>query len=53
MKIEAIALDLGYRSKKHFYRQFKRRFGMTPDVYRHAQDAFEVGASRQFERAKA
>ncbi len=35
MKIEAVSLDLGYRSKKNFYRQFRRRFGMTPDAYRH------------------
>jgi PAS domain S-box-containing protein len=34
VKIEAIAMELGYRSKKNFYRQFKRRFGMTPDAYR-------------------
>jgi AraC-like DNA-binding protein len=34
VKIEAVSLDLGYRSKKNFYRQFKRRFGMTPDAYR-------------------
>jgi PAS domain S-box-containing protein len=37
VKIEAVALDLGYRSKKNFYRQFKRRFGMTPEVYRYHQ----------------
>ena len=30
VKIEAVALLVGYRSKKNFYRQFKRRFGMTP-----------------------
>jgi AraC-like DNA-binding protein len=42
VKIEAIALDLGYRSKKNFYRQFKRRFGMTPQRYRHCSaDASE------------
>jgi PAS domain S-box-containing protein len=35
VKIEAVALDLGYQSKKNFYRQFKRRFGMTPETYRH------------------
>jgi AraC-like DNA-binding protein len=35
VKIEAVALDLGYQSKKNFYRQFKRRFGMTPEAYRH------------------
>jgi PAS domain S-box-containing protein len=34
VKIEAVALDLGYRSKKNFYSQFKRHFGMTPDAYR-------------------
>jgi AraC-like DNA-binding protein len=38
VKIEAVALDLGYRSKKNFYRQFKRRFGMTPEAYRHEHD---------------
>lgn len=34
VKIEAIALSVGYRSKKNFYRQFRRRFGTTPDRYR-------------------
>jgi PAS domain S-box-containing protein len=34
VKIEAVSLELGYRSKKNFYNQFKRRFGMTPDAYR-------------------
>jgi two-component system response regulator YesN len=33
VKIEAVALLVGYRSKKNFYRQFKRRFGMTPFAY--------------------
>jgi AraC-like DNA-binding protein len=37
VKIEAVALDLGYLSKKNFYRQFKRRFGMTPEAYRYDQ----------------
>ena len=36
IKIEAIALESGYRSKKNFYRQFKRRFGLTPEGYRSA-----------------
>jgi len=40
VKIEAVALDLGYRSKKNFYRQFKRRFGMTPEKYRYKHNAF-------------
>jgi AraC-like DNA-binding protein len=35
VKIEAVSLDLGYRSKKNFYRQFKRHFDMTPEAYRH------------------
>ncbi|RPI51901.1 MAG: helix-turn-helix domain-containing protein [Acidobacteria bacterium] len=34
LKIEAVALDVGYRSKKNFYHQFKQRFGMTPKQYR-------------------
>jgi AraC-like DNA-binding protein len=34
IKIEAVALDVGYQSKKNFYRQFARRFGVTPEVYR-------------------
>ena len=33
VKIEAVALLVGYRSKKNFYRQFKRRFAMTPCAY--------------------
>jgi PAS domain S-box-containing protein len=37
MKIEAVALSLGYRSKKNFYRRFKRFFGMTPEAYRHSR----------------
>jgi AraC-like DNA-binding protein len=35
LKIEAVALDVGYQSKKNFYRQFARRFGVTPEVFRH------------------
>jgi two-component system response regulator YesN len=34
VKIEAVALFVGYRSKKNFYRQFKRRFATTPDAFR-------------------
>jgi AraC-like DNA-binding protein len=33
VKIEAVAHQVGYRSKKNFYRQFKRRFAMTPFAY--------------------
>ena len=52
VKIEAVALDLGYRSKKNFYRQFKRRFGMTPEAYRYHQsevagDGSHAPASQQ------
>jgi PAS domain S-box-containing protein len=42
VKIEAVALDLGYQSKKNFYRQFRRRFGMTPEAYRHKHDETPV-----------
>jgi methylphosphotriester-DNA--protein-cysteine methyltransferase len=34
VKIEAVALTVGYRSKKNFYRQFKRHFATTPEGYR-------------------
>ena len=35
VKIEAVALIVGYRSKKNFYRQFRRQFDSTPLEYRH------------------
>ena len=34
VKIEAVALSVGYRSKKNFYQQFKKQFGTTPMVFR-------------------
>jgi AraC-like DNA-binding protein len=34
IKIEAVALAVGYRSKKNFYRQFTRHYGVTPEAYR-------------------
>jgi two-component system response regulator YesN len=36
VKVEAVSMLVGYRSKKNFYRQFKRRFGTTPCEHRHA-----------------
>jgi len=36
VKVEAVSLLVGYRSKKNFYRQFKRRFGTTPFEHRTA-----------------
>jgi AraC-like DNA-binding protein len=30
-------MSVGYRSKKDFYRQFIRRFGVTPEEYRRHQ----------------
>ena len=38
VKIEAVSMLVGYRSKKNFYRQFKRQFGTTPLGYRNAAD---------------
>lgn len=34
LKIEAVALAVGYQSKKNFYRQFIRHYGVTPEAYR-------------------
>src|ERR1700704_3621909 len=45
VKVEAVALDLGYQSKKNFYRQFKRRFGMTPETYRHVYHGAPIAES--------
>jgi AraC-like DNA-binding protein len=39
VKVEAVSLLVGYRSKKNFYRQFKRRFGTTPFEHRQAARA--------------
>jgi len=33
VKIEAVALIVGYRSKKNFYRQFRRMYASTPLEY--------------------
>jgi transcriptional regulator GlxA family with amidase domain len=33
VKIEAVSLLVGYRSKKNFFSAFKRRFGVTPGAY--------------------
>ena len=37
IKVEAVALGVGYRSKKNFYRQFARHFGVTPEAFRKTQ----------------
>jgi PAS domain S-box-containing protein len=52
VKIEAVALELGYRSKKNFYLQFKRRFGMTPEAYRLEHHEAAVGDSAAFEPSR-
>ena len=41
VKIEAVALAVGYRSKKNFFYQFKRRFGVTPEQYRRQRSPLE------------
>jgi AraC-like DNA-binding protein len=35
VKIEAVALGVGYHSKKNFYRTFQRLTGLTPTRFRH------------------
>jgi len=34
LSIEEIALDVGYENQSYFFRQFKKRYGMTPHKYR-------------------
>ena len=36
-KIDSVAVAVGYQSKKNFYRQFRRNFGVTPVGYRRRQ----------------
>mgnify|MGYP002772573348 FL=1 len=36
LSIEEIALDVGYENQSYFFRQFKKRYGMTPHKYRKA-----------------
>jgi YesN/AraC family two-component response regulator len=46
VKIEAVAMIVGYRSKKNFYRQFKRHFATTPEGYRMKAKAADMAAPR-------
>ena len=42
VKIEAVALLVGYRGRRNFYRQFRRKYGTTPFEYgRQAQASLE------------
>ena len=34
LQVEEIALNVGYENQSYFFRQFKKRFGMTPRSYR-------------------
>jgi AraC-like DNA-binding protein len=45
LKIEAVALSVGYHSKKNFYRQFTRHFGITPETYRRRRRVKSNGAT--------
>jgi two-component system response regulator YesN len=46
VKIEAVALSVGYRSKKNFYQQFRKHFGTTPVVFRSDDRVAGAGAER-------
>ncbi len=34
LSVEEIVADIGYENQSYFYRQFKKRYGMTPSKYR-------------------
>ena len=36
-KVESVMLQVGYRGKKNFYRQFEMAFGVTPGQYKAAR----------------
>jgi methylphosphotriester-DNA--protein-cysteine methyltransferase len=57
-KIEAIALQVGYRSKKNFYRALKRVIGLTPTAFRQlsherARHLIETVCAKSSRRATA
>ena len=49
-KVDAVALEAGYRSKKNFYRMFKSLTGLTPSAFRrlpkHEQNSVVFRAKR-------
>ncbi len=45
VKVEAVALNVGYRSKKNFYQQFKRQYGTTPVLCRTGPRNAAIGCS--------
>lgn len=47
IKIEAVALSVGYRSKKNFYQRFKGYYGTTPVRYRTGSVAARAGREHQ------
>jgi len=53
MKIEAVAMTVGYRSKKNFYQQFRRQFATTPLVYVRLATCRAVDIQSQEERDHA
>ena len=34
LQVEEVAVSVGYENVSYFYRQFKKRYGMTPRQYR-------------------
>jgi AraC-like DNA-binding protein len=55
-KVEAVALTVGYKTKRQFIRQFKRHTGMVPSRFRGrtsetASDLPEIGKERLSKRA--
>jgi len=47
VKIDAVSLIVGYRSKKNFYRQFRRQFATTPQAYARLAEGRGVDAHAQ------
>jgi len=53
VKIDAVSLIVGYRSKKNFYQQFRRQFATTPLVYVRLATCRAVDIQSQEERDHA
>jgi transcriptional regulator GlxA family with amidase domain len=50
VKIDAVALLVGYRSKKNFYWRFKQFFGTTPGAYRKVDPGRHLNATARLAR---
>ena len=49
MKITQVGLAVGYQDHSHFFRNFKKRFGLTPSEFRtqHLEKMLDAGGTQE------